>query len=432
MPKTDLCCPDMSEGKKCDYLDFIYRLRHLSDVTSGSQNVTVPVEVSLHVRAERCTGPLKLGNLVYSTTLIPGEKVRLFSMDRRSRFSFDAESQLTYRHEKIAEEQYYMDSFESFMSDLQSRDHSQSTSTSTGSASSTGETSGLFGTIFNGPSVTVSGNYNASSTQDFIRELSVHAQSSHNKSISMTREASAISIGEVQSRQHSEGESESHLESSSRVFENKNKCHAVTYLFYQVDKEQTIKFTIRRISTRVIDPAGDSAVVNNPVVGDDKLTLLPTAVLATSENINFKKATNANLRFTAAAPQTFSRVFATNPAGSTTRPLDNNVRKLATDKVMKDLADKGIVDEKGNISKQTLAELSFEFKTSIPTPGVVVKGCLDECNVCDPAQQEHIKLELEHAKLKNQLLARKIDLLEKSQEYRCCPVGESEEEGDAA
>ena len=133
MPKTDLCCPDMSEGKKCDYLDFVYRLRHLSDVTSGSQNVTVPVEVSLHVRAERCTGPLKLGNLVYSTTLIPGEKVRLFSMDRRSRFSFDAESQLTYRHEKIAEEQYYMDSFESFMSDLQSRDHSQSTSTSTGS-----------------------------------------------------------------------------------------------------------------------------------------------------------------------------------------------------------------------------------------------------------------------------------------------------------
>lgn len=432
MPKTDLCCPDMSEGKKCDYLDFVYRLRHLSDVTSGGQNVTVPVEVSLHVRAERCTGPLKLGNLVYSTTLIPGEKVRLFSMDRRSRFSFDAESQLTYRHEKIAEEQYYMDSFESFMSDLQSRDHSQSTSTSTGSASSTGETSGLFGTIFNGPSVTVSGNYNASSTQDFIRELSVHAQSSHNKSISMTREASAISIGEVQSRQHSEGESESHLESSSRVFENKNKCHAVTYLFYQVDKEQTIKFSIRRISTRVIDPAGDSAVVNNPVVGDDKLTLLPTAVLATPENITFKKATNSNLRLAATAPQTFSRVFAANPATGTTRPLDNNLRKLATEKVMKDLADKGVVDEKGNISKQTLAELSFEFKTSIPTPGVVVKGCLDECNVCDPAQQEHIKLELERARLKNQLLTKQIELLEKSHEYRCCPVGESEEEGAVA
>lgn len=325
-----------------------------------------------------------------------------------------------------------MDSFESFMSDLQSRDHTHSTSTSTGSSSSSGETSGLFGTIFNGPSVTISGNYNASSTQDFIRELNVHAQSSHNKSISMTREASAISVGEVQSRQHTEGESESHLESSSRIFENKNRCHAVTYLFYQVDKEQTIKFSIRRIATRVVDAAGDSAVVNNTVVGDDKLTLLPTAVLATSENISFKKTTNASLRLAAAAPQAFSRVFASSTATAAARPLDNNIHKLATEKVMKDLAEKGIVDDKGNVSKQTQAELSFEFKTSIPTPGVVVKDCLDDCNVCESAQQEQIKLELEHAKLKNQLLAKQITLLEKSQEYRCCPAGESEEEGEAA
>ncbi|WP_455206757.1 hypothetical protein [Kaarinaea lacus] len=432
MPKTDLCCPDMTEGKKCDYLDFVYRLRHLADVNSAGQNVTVPVEVAIHVRAERCTGPLRLGNLVYSTTLIPGEKVRLFSMDRRSRFSFDAESQLTYRHESIAEEQYYMNSFESFMSDLQSRDHSRSTSTSTGSASSTGETSGLFGTIFNGPSVTVSGNYNASSTQDFIRELSVHAQSSHNKSIGMTRHSSAISIGEVQSRQHAEGESESQLESSARTFENKNKCHAVTYLFYQVDKEQTIKFTVRRITTRVIDPAGDSAVVNNPVVGDDKLSLLPTAVLATPENISMKKATNANARFSATSSPAFTHVFSANVATASTRPLDKDIRDLATEKVMRDLAEKGIVDEKGSISKQTLTELSFEFKTTIPTPGIVVKGCLDDCNVCDPAQQEHIKLELEKAKLKNQLLVKRIELLDKSQEYRCCPAGENVEEGDAA
>ena len=430
-PKTDLCCPEMKDGKKCDYLDFVYRLRHLTDVNTAGQNVTVPVEVAIHVRAERCTGPLHLGNLVYSTTLTPGEKVRLFSMDRRSRFSFDSESQLSYRHERIAEEQYYMDSFESFMSDLQSRDHSRSTSTSTGSASSSGETSGLFGTIFNGPSVSVSGNYNASSTQDFIRELAVHAESSHNKSISMTRESSSISIGEVQSRQHAEGESESHLESSSRTFSNKNKCHAVTYLFYQVDKEQTIKFSIRRITTRVVDPAADSSVVNNPVPGDDKLSLLPTAVLATSDNITFKKATNANLRLARPAPLTFSGAISVSPSISPTRPLDDNVRKLATDQVLKDLAKKGVVDDKGNISKQTQTELTFEFTTSIPTPGVVVKGCLDDCNVCEPALQEQIKLDLENAKLKNQLLTRRIELLEKSQEYRCCPVGEDEEVAEA-
>ena len=41
--------------------------------------------------------------------------------------------------------------------------------------------------------------------------------------------------------------------------------------------------------------------------------------------------------------------------------------------------------------------------------------------------QEDIKLELERKRLKNVLLQRQIDLLEQSQEYRCCPLGEEEE-----
>lgn len=66
-----------------------------------------------------------------------------------------------------------------------------------------------------------------------------------------------------------------------------------------------------------------------------------------------------------------------------------------------------------------------------PPPAFVAKGCLDECDVCDPAQQAHIKLALEHAKLKNLLLVKKIQFLEKSQEHRCCAVEENEK-GEAA
>ncbi|MEJ2460139.1 MAG: hypothetical protein P8098_00715 [Candidatus Thiodiazotropha sp.] len=46
---------------------------------------------------------------------------------------------------------------------------------------------------------------------------------------------------------------------------------------------------------------------------------------------------------------------------------------------------------------------------------------------CEPALEESIKIELEHKKLQNALLKRCIELLEKSQAYRCCPVGEAEE-----
>jgi len=59
---------------------------------------------------------------------------------------------------------------------------------------------------------------------------------------------------------------------------------------------------------------------------------------------------------------------------------------------------------------------------------VIVKGCLDECDVCEPELKENIKLDLERKKLENQLLAKQIELLAKSQAYRCCPAGEAETE----
>ena len=40
------------------------------------------MEVKLHFRLTRCPGPLAIGDLLYTTTLLPGEKVRLFTSDR--------------------------------------------------------------------------------------------------------------------------------------------------------------------------------------------------------------------------------------------------------------------------------------------------------------------------------------------------------------
>ena len=84
------CCPDMSPDNACDILDFHYRLNYPVRLLEISQ-VTIPVEVKLHFRLTRCPGPLALGNLLYTTTLLPGEKVKLFTSDRRTKFTFDSE-----------------------------------------------------------------------------------------------------------------------------------------------------------------------------------------------------------------------------------------------------------------------------------------------------------------------------------------------------
>ena len=110
------CCPDLDTAPICDVIDFRRRLVFPTSIRGQNEQV-VKVEVIFHTRFTRCTGPLALGDIVYSTTLLPGEKVRLATTDRRSRFSFDSESKLSYRSEQISEEQYRMRAMRAFMSD---------------------------------------------------------------------------------------------------------------------------------------------------------------------------------------------------------------------------------------------------------------------------------------------------------------------------
>lgn len=145
------CCPELITDKACDVLDFHYRTIHRAVV----DNRTVAVEVLIHARLERCPGPMALGDLVYSNTLLPGEKVRLFTNDRRSQFSFDSSTSLSYRNVQTSEEQYYMSSMSDSMSDITVRDETHSSNRSQGSTEGHASTSGAIETVLFGPSVDV-------------------------------------------------------------------------------------------------------------------------------------------------------------------------------------------------------------------------------------------------------------------------------------
>jgi hypothetical protein len=426
------CCPALARDDVCDVLDFHYRTRHTTSVTAGGRRVQV--EVLIHARLERCSGPMTLGDLVYSMTLLPGEKVRLFTSDRRTRFSVDSESKVSYRHEQTSEERYYMSSMHDFMSDLSVRDSGSASSSNRGSARGHGETSSALGAIFSGPSVDVSGSYDASSTSSFLRELSQHASASDRRSETATRAASSVSVGEVSSRSHAEGESEDHFESSSREFSNPNRCHAVTYFFYQINKTQTVRFKIVAIQRRVIDPAADTRVTNNPFAADGGVSAIPNAVLATDANrlkveAVGRQSVQASLNSGVASLSQSSAgasLLRASALEGTAAPLPPALKARALQEVDQSLTREGIIDKNGKVSNEVVAEFSFERVSSLPTPGMLVKGCLDSCDVCEPTLEKEIQLDLERKQLQNELLKKQIALLEKSQEYRCCPVGEEE------
>jgi hypothetical protein len=99
-----------------------------------------------------------------------------------------------------------------------------------------------------------------------------------------TRAAASTSIGEVATRNHQQSESDDQYESASRTFKNPNHCHAITFLFYRINKCQTVKFELASIERRVDDPAAPTGVVLNPPKPVTGVAVRSSAVLATGAN----------------------------------------------------------------------------------------------------------------------------------------------------
>lgn len=416
------CCPPLAPDGVCDELDFFYRLTYWTQVRpAAGSNVLqrIPVEVKLHFHLKRCRGPLALGDLLYTTTLLPGEKVRLFTSDRRSKFTFDSESKFGYRNSQSSEESFFMQQMSDSLFDVNSRDTAHSSNQSHSHVDGKADAGvNIFGL---GGSASMSGNYDANSVSDFLGEHSQHAQSSSRAAEMGVRKASSVSIGEAQSRTHTESESQDHYESASREFANGNDCHAVTFFFYQINKTQTISYTLDSVNLRAMmdtDPANDfTRVAANPLAPSTGVGVLSSGVLSTSANrlASYLAAattpSNSDIGFNAAA-------FRPLPVNTI---LASAARAQALKQVQSELVDQGLLTKDGKVSSDAQKRYGFTRQSSLPTPGVLVKGCLDTCDVCEPARMQAIELELEHKKLENALLQKQIALLDQSQEYRCCP-----------
>ncbi len=428
-PAAADCCPQLEPCEICDVLNFTYRLPFRPVVAAGDQRQAVPVEVTLHYRLTRCQGSLALGDLIYSTTLLPGEEVRLHSSDRHSRFSFDSETKLAYHNETTSEESYYAAGMAYGMSNLNLLDTTNASSSFSSSSVSGGGSAGIDLGIFSIGGSVAAGSYDANSTSTLAHALSQHSESLHQHMEVSTHAAASTSIGEVATRNHQQGESEDQYESSSRKFTNPNRCHAVTFLFYRINKCQTVKFELVSIDRRVDDPAAPTGVSLNPPKPLTNVGVLSSHVLATSSNrLDVARRAlesvaveqgGAGRSATATTGALFARSVATfAPQGL----IPVALRKAALQQVDQDLVSEGLLDKVGGqVSKAAQQALGWERTLSLPTPGVLVKGCLDTCDICEPELKKLMDLEAAHKDLENQLLKKRIDLLEKSQEYRCCP-----------
>lgn len=420
------CCPPLVQHDCAEKLRFRYRLPFRPNVNDRR----VPVDVIYVFEYERCSCGNVLGDLQHTISLLPGEEVRLAVTDTSSRFSFDRETQLAYRHERTSAESQLSFGFAKAVSDL-----SISESSSVNSSFEESWAEGGGGASFNFLGIIEigggggGGSYSADSSRDFARSLTQHAQSASSYSAASVRASRAVSVGEVNTREHSEGESEAHYESSSRRVRNENRCHVVNYFVWQLMKCQRIRWRLAAIEVQANDTAAPTAVAQTPRIAN-KVAVIPQAVLATSEaRLNLERADRAStaerlgdFRAGSANLLVANRLALT----PTTAALEMDTRNAAVTAVRAQLEKAGMVKADGAPTETLIAELSWEREELIPTGGLVVKGCLDECNVCEPSLEKSIELDLQHKALQNELLKRQIELLDKHSDYRCCPAGEEE------
>ena len=423
------CCPRLEPCVTCDELDIKYRVPFRRTIRVQDQQQTVTVMVTLHFRFKRCAGPLSLGDLLYTTTLLPGEQVRLFTSDRHSRFTFDSSSQLSYRHHNSSEESFYTAGMAHAMSDLSIVENENRTSSYSESSVSGGGSAGIdLGIVEIGGGVSGS-SFDASSTSTLARSLSRHAESSSRHVEVGVRAASSTSVGEVSKREHAQGTSDDHFESASRVFKNPNKCRAITFLFHRIDKCQEISFALVSVERQVVDQGAPTHVGLNPRLRTGGVTAIPNAVLATqTDRLEVeRRARTAALEASGVSQLTTgSPIRAIAFAAQAASPLSAAVRNAALAEVDKELMEEKLIDKNGEVSEDARKRFGWTRKVALPTPGVLVRGCLDQCMVCEPELAREIDLDLERKHLENELLKRRIELLDKEQEYRCCPEDSEE------
>jgi hypothetical protein len=420
------CCPELEPCDVCDYLDFTFRLpfRPASDSAAVAN---LPILIILRFRLSRCSGPLSLGDIAYTTTLLPGETVQLFTSDRHSRFSFDSETDLSYRQHTTSEESMFMAGMANAVSNVNVNQQAGSTSTYHSSAVGGGGLGIDLGFFSIGGSASGS-SYDSKATSQFASNLSQHADSSSRNMEISTRAASSTSIGEVSTRTHSEGSSEDQYESSSRTFVNPNHCHALTYLFYKLNKCQILRWELVGIERLVLDPAAPTDVQLNDPPPFNGVTVIPDGIIATSDKLGAvqQNATTAlaseqtNLRLLSAVGSAFAGA-----AGS--QAISAAARDAALKAVDAELVAEGLLTKDGHVSAQAQKLFGWEREIALPTAGIIVKGCLDECDTCEPSLEREIELDLQRKHLENELLKRQIELLDKAQEYRCCPDGDEPE-----
>ena len=409
-------CPPfaMKPEPTCDITNLTYRL----NVVVGHRLV----EMALHYEVERCSLEYTLGDLIYSTTLLPGERVWLSFRNRHSVSRLTEDTAFSASTYARSSESLWMDTYRNLATDIdwkagemmRSSSHSEFETKAEG-----GYTSFLF---WGGGDVKVSGKYDRNSASDFFSESQRHLRSSFHQTNEISRTSESTAITEINSHRSVEQELRDELKAGVRVFQNINKCHTLTFLFYQICRRQRIRIKLSGVSYRALNPDAETAVRRKAY----KLSVADNQeFLKVSERTQLAEKYHATFR----TPPAY--MVAKSYSTASESKLHPDAETMASLSILEATIPIAEREQAVNQLKKELPESKFRFEFEatvlLPTNAVFLDSALGACLACELYVIEKQKLELERIRLENEKLKRETELLENHQLYRCCPAGEKEE-----
>lgn len=406
---AELVCPprDWERDNICDISILTYRFTlRIGDV---------PVECVSRYRLERCTETYVLSDLLHSTTLFPGEQVFMSVRNRHSVSRFTEDKSYSASQVSRSSDRIWMETYKNLATDFDASS-SSSLKTSAHSDFSKGSVSGGGGINIGIAKIGASGSFttgsfDANSSREFVSELHQHLRSSFHQTNQVSRDASSVSLTEVNSHREITSERDDELKVSTRRFKNINSCHTVTHYFYQIAKRQRVKIELVDRSCRAVNDLANTAVNLKPM----SLSLATNQIV--TPEIDLGNNDDPVVGVVAANSLTQDQLTLKNINAVSTAAFDQAalIRAEAVAKAESLVAD--------------LPEFEpFERVSIIPTEALYVESELGDCALCEPFVIAKHELELERLALENRKMRREIELLEQYKDYRCCDDDLDDEE----
>ena len=381
----------------------------------------IPVECVSRYRVQRCTEDYVLSDLLYSTTLFPGEEVYMSVRSRHSVSRFTEDKSYSASQVSRSSDRIWMETYKDLATDFDQSTSSKLT-TSAHSEFSQGGVSGGGGINIGIAKIGASGSYtkgsfDANSSREFVSELHNHLRSSFHQTNQVSRDSSSVSLTEVNSHREINSEQNDELKVSTRRFRNINKCHTMTHYFYQIAKRQRVTIELIERTCRAVNDQANTAVEMKPIA----LSLASNQFIPSEPKAGTSDAPVFNTLAAVQPALALSRDQLTlQEVGRISAAIFDQAAKARAEAVAK--ADALVADLPGFEP--------FEQVSIIPTEALYVESELGDCALCEPFVIAQHELELERMALENRKLRREIELLEQYKDYRCCDDAHEDDDSD--